>query len=91
MLPIQEETFNVTYTSMAQTVGLHKLTLPLQGGPETQTVNLCLCVAASKNYLHIQICSFCGLLVGYTIFHLFGPPFGCARVPQKGSESVISP
>ena len=34
----EEETFNVTNTSIARTTRLHKLTLALHGGPEIRTL-----------------------------------------------------
>ena len=45
-----EEIFNVTNTSIAQTSGLRKLTIVVQGGPEIWTVNLCLCGSVGNSF-----------------------------------------
>ena len=37
-----------------------------------------------KHYLHVQICSFRGLLLAqYAVFFLFGPPFDTQDAPKK--------
>ena len=40
-----------------------------------------------KHYLHVQICSFRGLLLAqYAVFFLFGPPFDTQNAPKKNQH-----
>ena len=45
-----------------------------------------------KNYVHVQIRSFCGLLLArQATFDTFGPPFDVQGAPHKRSKNFICP